>query len=235
MCFPQCLGVCISVGVPQAAVDVGLFFDVETCWAIKPSCVAWSAPSVRCCYLRSNSALWPFPWQHTTTTTPPPPAFIPFLRHQNIATGTLTLIQIFHGHLPWNDGGLERKGLENSAQRRRKKCGCNIREWECNIILNQNAAIPAQYFKTCLLLMPSCWVYNINASYGNVKLCKVHIWKKGNYKHTYIYIHMKVSQVNVGAQHPQREGLFFLVMRVHCDQSCSCCCITSCDARSLFP
>lgn len=108
VCFPLscllCLYLCWCVSGCKCVLCV------DTCQPIKPSCVAWSARSVCCCYLRSNPALWPQHRQQTTTTLPPP-AFLPFHHHHNVASGTLALTQIFHGHLPWNDGCSKRKSL----------------------------------------------------------------------------------------------------------------------------
>ena len=149
-------------------------FLCRTCEAITPSCVAWSARSVCCCYLRSNPALWPHHQQQQQQRSPPPPAFFPFQRHQNVATGTLALIQIFHGHLPaerrrwWRRLGekgvweILPKGGGRNVSVISLECGSH----ECNIILKQNAAIPAQYFKRCLVLMPPCWGHNIDGSNG---------------------------------------------------------------------
>lgn len=106
--YKVCVGVCLCPG-PNVFPSVLLCFLCRTCQAIKPSCAAWSARSFCCCYLRSNPALWPHHRQHTTTTTSPPPASSPFHRHQNVATGTLALIQIFHGHLPPERRRLEEK------------------------------------------------------------------------------------------------------------------------------
>lgn len=100
-----------------------------------------SLPVIQPCPLTTSQAAFP------------PPAPFPFHRHQNVATGTRTLIQIFHGHLPWNDGGWKRKGLPKGGGRNVSVISPSGSH-ECAMIPNQNAAIAAQYFKRCLALMP---------------------------------------------------------------------------------
>lgn len=100
-------------------------------------------PMIQPCPLTTSRAVSPPP------PPPPPPASFPFHRHQNVATGTLTLIQIFHGHLPRNDGGWKRKGLPKGGGRNVSVISLSGSH-ECAIIPNQNAAIAAQYFKRCL-------------------------------------------------------------------------------------
>lgn len=151
MCFPLCF---VVVYVLSATACTPVSFVCRHLRGYKPPRVAQTARSVCCCYLRSNRALWPHPpaAAHDTAAIASATSCIPlhsFLHHQNVATGTLPLIQIFHGHLPRNDGSWRERVYEIPP----KGGGRNVSvislsgSHECNITANQNAAILAQYFK----------------------------------------------------------------------------------------
>lgn len=90
-----------------------------------------------------------------------------------IATGNFTFTDISLGRLP---AGMERRRLEEEgvSEDLPKGHGRNVSvislNHECNIIRNHNAAIPAQYFKSCLVFMLPCRSYNINSSTEGVKV-----------------------------------------------------------------
>lgn len=197
MCFPQRLYLRGSVS------GCGCIRRVGTCAVIKPFCVERGARSICCRYPWSNPALWPHRGQH------PPPAPFPFHRHQNVATGTRTLIQIFHGHLPWNDGGWKRKGLPKGGGRNVSVISPSGSH-ECAMIPNQNAAIAAQYFKRCLALMPPCWGHNIDGSMGNVKVSNSARRISGGKKIT--HIHTQTWRYHIGkcwSAAPSERGIVF--------------------------
>lgn len=115
MCFPQRLYLHGSVS------GCGCIRRVGTCAVIKPFCVERGARSICCRYPWSNPALWPHRRQHS------PPRPLPIPPPSKRSYGDSHADTDFPRTSALERWRLEEKGF---AQRRWKKCECNISEWE---------------------------------------------------------------------------------------------------------
>lgn len=163
--------------------------------AIKPSSVAWSALSARCCYLRSNPALWPHHQQHTQQP-PPPPVFSSSLPPSKLSyRDSRTDTDFPRTSAPERS---ERKGWRNSAQRRWKKCECNISGvGVMNVISYRTEMLRSllNILKDTWFLMQPLWGHNIDGSKGKMLRCQTlqgaYLW--AGKLQTYIYTHEGVK------------------------------------------